>query len=119
MLEHREDLSTHTLKEFIVSENIRCTKGPDLIRELLAWLGKHVSLEASVHIELDVCAVLFGYFHVHLHVIFILWVFLLVRMEKVLILFQILDDFTVHADVLQRAVNNDKDFHVNGPIVEV
>ena len=81
MLEHGEDLSTHTLKEFIVSEYIRGTKGPDFIRELLAWLSKHIGLETGVHIELDVCAVLFGYFHVHFHVVFILWVFLLVRMK--------------------------------------
>ena len=109
MLEHVEDLSTHSLEELVVSEDLSSPQRANLVGELLARLSEHICLEACVHVELDVVRVGLRDLHVHFDVVLVVRVLLLVGMQQVLVLLKVLDDFAVDADVLQGPVDDDED----------
>ena len=117
MLEHVEDLSTHSLEELVVSEDLSSPQRANLVRELLARLSEHICLEACVHVELDVIRVGLRDLHVHFDVVLVVRVLLLVRVKQVLVFLKILDDLAVNADVLQGPVDDNEHLHVDGPVV--
>ena len=43
----------------------------------------------------------------------------MVRVQKMLVLLQISDHFPIHSFILQRSVQNDKNFRRDGPIVQI
>ena len=119
MLEHVEDLGAHSLKELVVTKDVRCTQGANFVGEFLARLGQHISFEASVHVVLDVVRVRLRNLHVHFDVVLVIWVLFLVRMQQVFVLLKIFDYLAVDADVLQRPVNDYENLHIDGPVVQV
>ena len=90
-----------------------------LLGKALARFDKDVSLGARVHVVLEVYAVLARDVHKHLDVVFVVGILLLVGVQQVLVLLEVANHFSVDSLVLQRAVQNDKHFRRDGPIVQV
>ena len=78
MLELVKNLSGQSFEELVVFEYLRGFQIAHFLRQLLAWLHQNVSLDARVHVVLDVYCVLLGDLHVHLDVVLAIWVLLLV-----------------------------------------
>lgn len=92
----------------------------DVVGDLGHRLREDVGLVGDVHVELDVVTVLLRYFGVHFDVV-LLGVFRAasVRVQQVLLRLEVLVDLAVYFDVLEAAVENDQDFSVDGPVVQV
>ena len=82
-------------------------------------LGQDISFVGNIEVELDVVGVLLADLGVHLDVVVRLGLLILVRVQKVLLTLEVLVDLAVNLDVLQRAVEHDQHFGVDGPVVEV
>ena len=119
VLEELEDLGREVLEEFVILEDVAHAEFAHLFAEALARLHKDVGLEARVHVVLQVDGVELADLHEHADVVLILGVLLRVRVQQVLVLFQILDDLAVHLLVLEGAVQDDQDLRVDRPVVQV
>lgn len=119
MLEQIENLGRQTLEVFVILQNLSHAEFTDLLAESLSWLGHDIGLHASVHVVLNVDGVGLGNLHEHANVIFVVLVFLLIRMEQMLVLFQVFDNLAIDSLVLQSAVQNDEHFSRDRPVVEV
>ena len=87
MLEKVKDLSAQSLKVLVVLQDLSDVEFAHLLAEALAGLGEDVSLQASVHVVLDVDGVLLGDLHEHTDVILVVRILLLIWMEQMLVLF--------------------------------
>ena len=119
MLEEIENLRAKSFEELVVLENLAHFQFAHFFAEAFARLCHDVRLHASVHVVLDVDAVLLGDLHEHTDVVLIVRIFLLIWVQQVLVLFEILDHFAVDSLVLERSVQNDKDLSCDGPVVQV
>ena len=119
VLEEVEDLSGKSFKVLVVLQDFRHAQVAHLLAKAFAGLGHDVCLHAGVHVILDVDGVLLGDFHVHSDVVLVVGVFLLVWVQQVLVLLQVFDYFAVHSLVLQSAVQHNKHFACDCPVVQV
>ena len=101
MLEQVEDLSGKPLEVLIVLEDLKHAELRDLLCEAFSRLNQDICLYASVHVVLDVDAILARDFHKHSDIVLVVRILLLIRMEQVLIFLQVTDDFPVDPLVLQ------------------
>ena len=119
VLEQVKDLGRQALEVLVVLEDFEHAELLDLLSEALARLDENISLRARVHIVLQVNAILARHIHKHLNVVLVVRILLLVRMEQMLVLFEVADHFAIHSLVLQRAVQNDEHFRRDRPVVQV
>jgi len=101
VLEEVKDLSGQTFEILVVLQDVRNVQVSHLLAEALARLGQNISLHARVHVVLDVDGVLLRDLHEHTNVVLIVWVFLLVGVQEMLIFLQVLDYFPIHSFVLK------------------
>ena len=119
VLEQVEDLRRETFEVFVVLQNLQHAQLLHLFSKALARFDQNVGLGARIHVVLEVDAVLARDVHEHLDVVFVVGILLLVGVQQVLVLLEVANHFSVDSLVLQRAVQNDKHFRRDGPIVQV
>jgi len=119
VLEEIENLGRQALKVLVVLENLVHVQVAHLLAEALARLSQNVCLEASVHVVFDVDRILLADLHEHAHVVLVVGILLLVRVQQVLVFLEVADYFPVDSLILKRAVKHDKDLGRDSPVIEV
>ena len=119
MLEDVKNLDDHGLEVFVVFQDLRILESTDIALNSLKAFAEDVRLATDVQVELNITSVLARYLRVHFNVVFVLRILLVVRVQQVLLAFQVFVDLAVHFDVLERSVEDDEALEVDGPVVEV
>lgn len=85
VLKDVENLHHHGLEVFVVFQNLRILKRTHIARNRLQTLAEDVCFATDVQVKLNVIGVLLGHLGVHFDVVFVLRVFLVVRVQQVLL----------------------------------
>ena len=104
---------------FSVFNHLWGAEGPYIIGNLLHTFSKDVGFVGDVAVKLDVAGVHFRDISVHLDVVGLFFCFVWVRLKKMLFWLQVFVYFAVYLDILERAMENNNDLSVDGPIIKV